>query len=170
MGIHVPSLPVGFSGCRRSTPSLNKSPRHASGRARAIGIAGADHSQFTGLSRRPSIPLQHHQRRPRLHSHRHHPPAGGPNRGRRQLHTASRFVGHHLTLATAAAPDPTTVPTRVTVDGGALVCWPAEFPGGELYWSTNLGLTNWTLLPEVTNHFREPPPPVREEFFRLRGP
>jgi hypothetical protein len=79
-------------------------------------------------------------------------------------------VEHPLTLATAAAPDPTTVPLRVTVDRGARVCWPAQFPGGELDWSTNLGLTNWTLLAGVTNHFLEPPPPVREEFFRLRGP
>jgi hypothetical protein len=75
-----------------------------------------------------------------------------------------------LTLATSTAPEPTAVPLRVTVEGGALVCWPVEFSGYELYWSTNLSRTNWTLLPDATNHFLESPPLAREKFFRLRKP
>jgi hypothetical protein len=75
-----------------------------------------------------------------------------------------------LTLATVAAAEPTTVPLRVTVDGDALVCWPAEFPGYELYWSTNLSQANWTLLPAATNHWLESAPLAREKFFRLKGP
>ena len=75
-----------------------------------------------------------------------------------------------LTLATIAAPEPTAVPLRVTVEGSALVCWPVEFPGYELYWSPNLSQTNWTLLPGVTNHFLEASPLAREKFFRLQKP
>ena len=75
-----------------------------------------------------------------------------------------------LTLTTVATPEPTSVPLRVTVDGGALVCWPAEFRGYELYWSTNLDQSSWTLLPGVTNHFLEPPPLTKEKFFLLHKP
>jgi hypothetical protein len=75
-----------------------------------------------------------------------------------------------LTLATGAAPEPTTVPLRVTVDDGAIVCWPAEFPGYELYGTTNLGQTNWMLLFGATNRWLEAPPLAREKFFRLQKP
>jgi hypothetical protein len=75
-----------------------------------------------------------------------------------------------FTLATVAAPEPATVPLRVTVDDGALVCWPVEFPGYELYWSTNLSLTNWTLIPGAANRHLESPPLPREKFFRLMRP
>lgn len=75
-----------------------------------------------------------------------------------------------LTLATIAALEPTTVPLRVTVDGDALVCWPVEFPGYELYWSTNLSQTNWTRLPGTTNRWIESAPLAREKFFRLKAP
>ena len=80
------------------------------------------------------------------------------------------YSSTNLTLATRTAPEPTTVPLRVTVDGDALVCWPAEFSGRELYWSTNLSQTNWTLLPGVTSHHLETPPLVREKFYQLRNP
>jgi len=80
------------------------------------------------------------------------------------------YTATNLTLVTVAAPEPTNVPLRVTVDGSALVCWPVEFPGYELYWSTNLNLTNWTLLPDATNRHLESPPLAREKFFRLHKP
>ena len=76
----------------------------------------------------------------------------------------------NLTLVTIAAPEPATVPLRVTVDGGALVCWPVEFPGYELYWSTNLTPPDWTLLPGATHRLLEAPPLAREKFFRLHQP
>lgn len=72
-----------------------------------------------------------------------------------------------LTLATIAAPEPTSVPLRVTVDGGALVCWPAEFSGYELLWATNVSAAHWTPLPGMTNRWLEPPPLAREKFYRL---
>ena len=72
-----------------------------------------------------------------------------------------------LTLTTVATPEPTTVPLRVTVDGSALACWPAEYLGYELYSSTNLNQSSWTLLPSITNHFLEAPPLAREKFFLL---
>jgi hypothetical protein len=75
-----------------------------------------------------------------------------------------------FTLATIAAPEPTTVPLRVTVDDGALVCWPVEFPGCELYWSTNLSQTNWTVIAGATNRWLESAPLAREKFFRLHKP
>ncbi|MBI3849093.1 MAG: hypothetical protein HY298_02205 [Verrucomicrobia bacterium] len=75
-----------------------------------------------------------------------------------------------LTFATVAAPEPTEVPLRVAVDSGALVCWPVEFPGYDLYWNTNLSVTNWTLLPGVTNRYLELPPLAREKFFWLSKP
>ena len=80
------------------------------------------------------------------------------------------YSATNFTLATVAAPEPTTVPLGVTVDGGALVCWPVEFPGYDLYWSTNLSQTNWTLLAGATNHWLEAPPLPRELFFRLHKP
>ncbi len=80
------------------------------------------------------------------------------------------YTSTSLTLATAAAPEPTNVPLRVAVDGGALVCWPVEFSGYELYWKTNLSVTNWTLLPGVTNRFLESLPLARKKFFRLHKP
>jgi hypothetical protein len=78
------------------------------------------------------------------------------------------YASASFTLATVAAPEPTTVPLRVTVDGAALVSWPVEFSGYELYWSTNLSQTNWTLIPGITNRSLESPPLPREKFFRLR--
>jgi hypothetical protein len=80
------------------------------------------------------------------------------------------YSASSLTLNTVAAPEPASVPLRVTVDGSALVCWPLELPGYELYWSTNLSQTNWTLLPDATNHFLEAPPLALEKFFRLHKP
>jgi hypothetical protein len=76
----------------------------------------------------------------------------------------------NFTLATVAAPEPTNVPLHVAVDGRALVCWPVEFPGYELLWSTNLGQTNWTLLAGVTNRWLEAPPLPPEKFYRLHKP
>jgi hypothetical protein len=75
-----------------------------------------------------------------------------------------------LTLSTVAAPEPTTIPLRVTVDSDALVCWPVEFAGHDLHWSTNLSQTNWTLLPGVTNRWLESPPLAPQKFFRLHQP
>lgn len=75
-----------------------------------------------------------------------------------------------LTLATVAAPEPTAIPLRVAVDDGAIVCWPVEFSGYELYCATNLGHANWTQLPGVTNRYLETPPLAREKYFRLRKP
>lgn len=78
------------------------------------------------------------------------------------------YTATALTLVTIAAPDPTNVPLRVAVDGGALVSWPVEFPGFELYWSTNLSFTNWTLIPNITNRYLEVPPLPPEKYFLLR--
>lgn len=78
------------------------------------------------------------------------------------------YSAHGLTLTTVSAPEPTQVPLRISVDGGALVCWPAEFSDYELYWSTNLNLSSWTLLPGVTNRFLEAPPLAKEKFFLLQ--
>jgi hypothetical protein len=73
-----------------------------------------------------------------------------------------------LTLSAVAAPEPTEIPLSVTVkEGSALVAWPLEFTGYELYWSTNLSQTNWTLLPSVTNRWIESPPLAPEKFFKL---
>lgn len=75
-----------------------------------------------------------------------------------------------LTLAAVAAPEPTSVPLRVAVDDGAIVCWPVEFPRYELDYCTNLSNSNWTHLPGVTNRYLEAPPLAREKYFRLREP
>lgn len=75
-----------------------------------------------------------------------------------------------VTLATIAAPEPTSVPLRLAVEGSALVCWPVEFRGYGLYWSSNLIQTNWTLLPGATNHVLEPPPLAGRKFYRLHKP
>jgi hypothetical protein len=80
------------------------------------------------------------------------------------------YAATSLTLATVAAPEPPAVPLRVTVDGGALICWPAEFTGYALYWSSNLAQPNWTRLSGVTNRWLEAPPLAREKFFRLQSP
>ncbi len=72
-----------------------------------------------------------------------------------------------MTLATETAPEPTTVPLRLVVDGDALICWPAEFTGYELYCSTNLAGTNWTWIPGVTNRFLDAAPLLPQKFFRL---
>jgi hypothetical protein len=74
-----------------------------------------------------------------------------------------------LTLVTVAAPDPTNIPVRVTVEGEALVCWPSEFGNYQLYANTNLTTTNWTLLPGVTNRFVDRPL-APEKFFRVTKP
>lgn len=75
-----------------------------------------------------------------------------------------------LTLATVAAPEPASVPLGVAVDNGAIVCWPVEFLGCELYYSTNLSHSNWTHLPGVTNRYLEAPPLAQQKYFRLREP
>jgi hypothetical protein len=75
-----------------------------------------------------------------------------------------------LVLSTVAAPEPTRVPLRITVDDSALVCWPVEFTGYELCWSTHLNPSSWTPLPGVTNRFLEAPPLTKEKFFLLRKP
>ncbi len=90
-----------------------------------------------------------------------------PGQGRRLL---PLYSSTNLVLATIAAPEPTDVPLRVAVDGAALICWPAEFPGCELFWSTNLGQPGWVLIPGLTNRYFEFPPLAREKFFRLRQP
>ncbi|MBE0539811.1 MAG: hypothetical protein IH623_00290 [Verrucomicrobia bacterium] len=73
-------------------------------------------------------------------------------------------------LNTVAAPEPEGVPLHVVVDGGALVAWPVEFTGYQLYWSTNLAQTNWTLLPGATNRWLEFPPLPPAKFYRLHKP
>jgi hypothetical protein len=73
-----------------------------------------------------------------------------------------------LTLATVAAPEPSTIPLKLTVDDSALICWPEEFSGYELYGSTNLSSSSWMLLPGITNRFLEAPPLPREKFYQLR--
>ena len=76
-----------------------------------------------------------------------------------------------LTLSTIAAPEPTEIPLSVTVkSSSALVAWPLEFTGYELYWSTNLGLSSWTLISGATNRWFESPPLAREKYFRLQEP
>jgi hypothetical protein len=70
-------------------------------------------------------------------------------------------------LATSAAPEPDAVPLRATVDGDALICWPREFTGYELGWSTNLSETNWTRVSGVTNRHLETAPLSPGKFFRL---
>jgi hypothetical protein len=73
-----------------------------------------------------------------------------------------------LALVMTTAPEPVEVPLRVTVEEAALICWPTEFPGYELYWSTNLNQPDWTLLPGVTNAFLDPPPLPPHKFYQLR--
>lgn len=80
------------------------------------------------------------------------------------------YSATNLTLATVTAPEPTMVPLRVTVDGGAIACWPVEFSGYELYWCTNLEEQLWTLAPGVTNRFLESPPLPGQKFYRLHKP
>lgn len=72
-----------------------------------------------------------------------------------------------VTLLTVAAPEPERVPFLVTVDSAALACWPVEFQGYELYWSTNLMEADWRFL-TATNRYLELPPLPREKFFLLR--
>jgi hypothetical protein len=88
-----------------------------------------------------------------------------PGKGLRleALYTASSLI-----LNTVTAPEPASVPLHVAVDGSALICWPAEFTGYGLYWSTNLNASSWSLLPGVTNRFLEAPPLTSEKFFMLR--
>lgn len=76
----------------------------------------------------------------------------------------------NLTLATLAVADPTNVPLSLSIRGDALVCWPAEFVGCELYRSTDLNLTNWAFIPGATNRYLRPLPLAAAEFFRLRQP
>ena len=72
-----------------------------------------------------------------------------------------------LSLITAAAPDPAGVSLTVAKDKQVLVCWPAEFGSNQLYFSTNLNQTNWTLISGPTNRYLESPS-VPEKYFRLR--
>ncbi|HKI69270.1 MAG TPA: hypothetical protein VKA67_06765, partial [Verrucomicrobiae bacterium] len=86
-------------------------------------------------------------------------------RGRRLTPT---YAPTSLMLSTVAAPEPTEVPLSLTVkDGSALVAWPLEFTGYDLYWSTNLSQTNWMLVSGITNRYLESPPLVPEKFFQL---
>ncbi len=78
------------------------------------------------------------------------------------------YTTTNLSLATLAAPDPIYPPLRLSLENGSLVCWPVEFTGYQLYFSTNLAQANWTLLPEATNRWFELPPLPPEKFFRLR--
>jgi hypothetical protein len=81
------------------------------------------------------------------------------------------YTATSLTLNTVTASEPTTVPLRVVVaDGGALVHWPLEFSGYDLFWSTNLTQANWVLIPGITNRWLETPPLAREKYFRLQQP
>lgn len=74
-----------------------------------------------------------------------------------------------VALTTLAAPDPTTVPLSVTVqDGSALVCWPLEFTGFDLFCSSNLNRGDWTLVAGATNRLLAPPPLPAEQYFRLK--
>jgi hypothetical protein len=80
------------------------------------------------------------------------------------------YSATNLTLATVNAPEPTTVPLRVTVDGDAIACWPVEFPGYVLYWSTSLNQTGWILAAGATNRLLDSPPLASQKFFRLHKP
>jgi len=72
-----------------------------------------------------------------------------------------------LSLISAAAPDPAGVSLTVAIDKQVLVCWPAEFGSNQLYFSTNLNQTDWTLISGPTNRYLETPS-VPEKYFRLR--
>jgi hypothetical protein len=72
-----------------------------------------------------------------------------------------------VTFIAVASPEPDTVPIRVTVDEGALVCWPIEFSGYRLYSCTSLSSPEWILMPNATNRFFEASPLPLNKFFRL---
>jgi hypothetical protein len=74
----------------------------------------------------------------------------------------------NLTLVTASAPDPTNAIPRVTAQyPSAIVCWPAEFTGWQLYATTNLAAPAWQPLPSATNRWFEAVMDP-EKFFRLQ--
>jgi hypothetical protein len=76
-----------------------------------------------------------------------------------------------LRLVTVSAPEPVGVPFRVTVENGAaLVTWPSEFEGYNLYYTTGLNPVIWTLLPGIANRYLEPPPLPPEKYFLLSKP
>jgi hypothetical protein len=83
---------------------------------------------------------------------------------------ATLYDATSLTLTTLTAPEPAIIPLRVAAEDSALVCWPAEFVGYQLYYNTNLNQTNWTLIPGVTNRYLEPRPLPPEKYFRLSMP
>ncbi|MBP8259644.1 MAG: hypothetical protein KA118_08265, partial [Verrucomicrobia bacterium] len=82
----------------------------------------------------------------------------------------TQYSATNLALATVAMPDPADPPIRVAAqDGSAIVCWPAEFVGCQLYWSTNIVAPVWTPLPDITHRYIETPM-VPHKFFHLREP
>jgi hypothetical protein len=82
----------------------------------------------------------------------------------------TQYSTTNLTLVTVTLPDPTNGVPRVTAQyPSALVCWPAEFVGYGLAFTTNLNFPTWTPLPGVTNRYYETPM-VSEKFFRLWQP
>jgi hypothetical protein len=57
----------------------------------------------------------------------------------------------NLVLTTVAAPDPTGPFLSIATEGRSLICWPPEFEGYGLYFSTNLNTGSWSLIPNATN-------------------
>lgn len=73
-----------------------------------------------------------------------------------------------LRLDTIASPDPTGVPAAIArAADEMIVAWPAEFKGYDLYFSTNLPAGGWTLIPAITNVYREFPPYAPQKFFKV---
>ena len=82
----------------------------------------------------------------------------------------TQFGPTNLALVTVTAPDPTNVVPRVTAQWpSAIVCWPAEFTGWQLYGTTNLATPQWQPLPGATNRWLEPVM-APAKYFRLGQP
>jgi len=73
----------------------------------------------------------------------------------------------NLMLNTVNMPDPVGPNLSIAKDGGrAVICWPMEFEGYDLYFKTNLSAGNWLPVSDSTNrHFEAPQGP--EKYFRL---
>jgi hypothetical protein len=61
------------------------------------------------------------------------------------------------------------VPNLAAQPPAALVCWPAELAGWQLYAATNLNAPQWLPLPDATNRWFEPVM-APQKFFRLGQP
>jgi fibronectin-binding autotransporter adhesin len=82
----------------------------------------------------------------------------------------TQYSATNLSLVTVSLSDPTNAVPRVTAQyPSALVCWPAEFTGWQLYATTNLATPHWLPLPGASNRWFEPVM-VPEHYFRLGQP